>query len=102
MRFLEKLKALFSPQPRASRLQVLVRCSRCDEVVRTQIDLRYDLSVDYAAGGLRYRWRKELVGSGKNRCFQRIAVEYTFDADRKVIDRRVDGGTFVGEQEQGE
>jgi hypothetical protein len=98
MRFLDKLRALFSPRPRTSRLQVVVCCSRCGNVVRTQIDLDHDLSVEYDEGGMYYRWRKELVGSGENRCFQRIAVEYSFDADRNLTDRRVDGGSFVDQQ----
>jgi hypothetical protein len=98
MRFLDKLRALISPQPRTARLQVAVRCSRCGEVVRTQIDLHHDLSVDYGEAGTRYYCRKELVGSGANRCFQRIAVVYVFGADRNVIDRQVDGGSFVDQQ----
>lgn len=102
MRFLDKLKALFSPQPRSNHLQVAVRCRRCGGVVRTQIDLNHDLSVEYGENGMYYRWRKELVGSGQNRCFQRIAVEYSFDGDRNVTDRRVDGGSFVDQQGQGE
>lgn len=102
MRLLDKLKALLSPQPRATRLQVAVQCSRCGEVVQTQIDLYHDLSVEYDQDGARYTWRKELVGSGDKRCFQRIAVECTFDAGRNLIDRRVDGGSFVDQWRQGE
>jgi hypothetical protein len=102
MRFLDKLKALFSPQSRHDRLQVAVRCSRCGQVVRTQIDLSHDLSVEYGEGAMRFVWRKELVGSGENRCFQRMQVEYRLDADRKVIDRYVQGGSFVDRQAQGE
>jgi hypothetical protein len=101
MRFLDKLRTLVSPQTRSIRLDVTVRCGRCGEVVRTQINLHHDLSVRYGEG-TRYYWRKGLVGSGGNRCFQRITVEYDFDADRTVIGRRVDGGSFVDQQGQGE
>lgn len=64
--------------------------------------MRHDLSMEYGEAGMYYYWRKRLVGSGEDRCFRRIAVEYTFDADRNVIDRRVDGGSFVDQQGQGE
>jgi hypothetical protein len=95
MRFLDKLRAHFSPQRGSSRLDVAVRCNRCGEVVRTQIDLHNDLSVQYGQGSTRHYWRKGLAGSGQNRCFQQIIVEYSFDADRRVIERRAEGGSFV-------
>jgi len=98
MRFLDKLRALFSPQSGSSRLDVAVRCNRCGEVVRTQVDLHNDLSVQYGQGGTYYYWRKGLVGSGQNRCFQQTIVEYTLDADRRVIERRADGGSFVDQE----
>jgi len=42
-----------------------------------------------------YFCRKGLVGSGETRCFQQVIVEYTFDAQRTVIERRAEGGRFV-------
>ncbi|HUT20278.1 MAG TPA: hypothetical protein VM366_14070 [Anaerolineae bacterium] len=60
MRFLDKLRALFSPQSGSSRLDVAVRCNRCGEVVRTQVDLHNDLSVQYGQGGTYYYWRRDL------------------------------------------
>jgi hypothetical protein len=98
MRFLDKLKPLFSPQPSSFRLDVAVRCSRCGEVIRAQIDTRNDVSVQYGQDDPQYFCRKVLMGSGERRCFQQITVEYTFDADRTVIDRRIEGGAFVDQE----
>jgi len=75
MRFLDKLRALFPPQPGSSRLDVAVRCNRCGEVARTQIDLHSNLSVRYGQGSTHYYWRKGLVGSAQNTCSQQIIVE---------------------------
>lgn len=100
MRFLDKLRPLFPPQPSSSRLDVAVRCNRCGEVIHTQIDTRNDLSAQYGQGGPHYFCRKVLVGSGESRCFQQIAVEYTFDADRKMIGRRIAGGSFVDQEDR--
>lgn len=100
MRFLEKLRPLFSPQPSSSRLDVAVRCSRCGEVIHAQIDTRNDLSAQYGQDGPRYSCRKVLMGSGENRCFQQVVVDYTFDADRNVIDRRIEGGSFVDQEDE--
>jgi len=102
MRFMDKLKLLFSPQPSSSRFDVAVRCSRCGEVIHAQIDTRNDLSVQYGQDDPRYFCRKVLIGSGEDRCFQQIIVEYTFDADRNVIDRRIEGGSFVDQGQEDE
>jgi hypothetical protein len=102
MRFLDRLRRFFSPQPNLPRLDVLVRCNRCGEIIRTQIDLRNDLSVRYEGASTGYYYRKGLVGSGRNRCFQRIVVEYAFDAEKNAIDRSVEGGSFVLQEGQGQ
>jgi hypothetical protein len=93
------LKRLFPTEPvhDARLLDVVVQCSRCGEVIRSQISLYDELSlVDPGQEGT-YFWRKGLSGSGENRCFQRVVVEYTFDASRNVIDRQIEGGRFVDE-----
>jgi hypothetical protein len=100
MRLIEKLKPLFSPQPSSFHLDVAVRCSRCGEVIHARIDTRNDLSVQYGQRGTHYFCRKVLMGSGGNRCFQQIVIEYTFDADRNVIDRRIEGGSFVDQEDR--
>jgi hypothetical protein len=75
---------------------VAVKCKRCGEVTRARIDLRNDLSIEYdEAGGLpTYFCRKVLMGEA-GRCFQRMEVELTFDANRNVVNREVSGGQFI-------
>ena len=98
MGFLKKLaKSLFGsgggrPSP---LLDFYVRCDSCGEVIHGQINLSNDLSVQYEGDDQFYFCRKGLVGSGETRCFQQVTVEYTFDARRQVIERRVEGGRFV-------
>jgi hypothetical protein len=100
MGFLGKLKKLFAVgTTTAPMLEVVVRCDRCGEVVRSQINLHHDLSLRDDDGGRIYFCRKGLVGGGSTRCFQEVIVEYTFDANRRVIDRRIEGGRFVEEGE---
>ena len=99
MGFLKKLaKSLFGTGGgvrRAPMLDFYVRCDRCGEVIHGQINLNNDLSVQYDGDLQTYFCRKGLVGSGETRCFQQVTVEYTFDAQRTVIERRVEGGRFV-------
>jgi hypothetical protein len=70
-----------------------VQCNRCGEHIRARVDLRNDLSPIYSEKGTTYFCRKVLVG--EQRCFQKIEVEIDFDQDRKVVDRRIQGGKFV-------
>ncbi len=70
---------------------VSVRCNRCGEIISTRVDLANDLS--FTDDG--YLTRKVLIGSGENRCFQRVEVVVHFDARHKVVDREISGGSFV-------
>ncbi len=99
MSILSKFMSLFSGSGKADSdaIWVAVKCNRCGEVTRARIDLRNDLSIEYdEAGGLpTYFCRKVLMGEG-GRCFQRMEVELTFDANRNVVNREVSGGQFTG------
>ena len=98
MAILDKLKKLFSggtAEGSAPLLDVIVRCDRCGEIIHGQINLHNDLSVQYEGDEQHYYCRKGLVGGKETRCFQEIVVEYTFDAQRQVIDRQIQGGRFV-------
>jgi hypothetical protein len=91
-------KRLFAPAPRQSGRQmdeITVRCQRCGEIITAPLDLRNDLSADYDenTGATSYVCRKLLMG--KQRCFQSIEVTLRFDADKKLIDRQIQGGTVV-------
>ena len=70
-----------------------VQCRRCGDVLPAYVNLQNDLSQDYE----RDVWfvRKLISGSGANRCFQQIEVQLTFDANKKLIEREITGGTFV-------
>jgi len=76
---------------------VYVRCKRCGEVLSTRIDLQNDLSIDYSTR--EYSVQKVLVGSGENRCFQRITVKLRFDKDKRPIEIEAEGGEIVAPPE---
>jgi hypothetical protein len=99
MSLLKKFLKLFAlPSPVAANMMIVtVRCSKCSEVIQTRINLSNDLSVEYGdvEADTRYTCRKVLVGEA--RCYQPVEVILTFDQNRKLIDRKVKGGTFVEE-----
>jgi len=98
MRIISKFLSFFSSSGKTDQtaLWVAVKCNRCGETTRARIDLRNDLSIEYdEAGGLpTYHCRKILM-SETGRCFQRLEVELTFNANRNVVSREVSGGQFV-------
>lgn len=97
MNLLKKLATLFSAVsgPTTNWYPIAVQCDRCDEVIHAQINLSNDLSIEYdeAENISGYICRKALLG--KQRCFQQVEVTLTFDAKRKLIERKVENGKFV-------
>jgi hypothetical protein len=101
MGLLKKLSSLFSaPEGRPEKRDeagywVFARCNRCGETLRTRVNLHNDLSIEYGEGEgeTTYFCRKTLIGD--KLCFQRVEVELTFDAQRRLIDRQISGGEFV-------
>ena len=90
------LKRFFSSTPArstASFYTFTVQCDRCGEIISGHINLDNELSAEYEGNRDVYHVRKVLMGSGK--CFQRIEVEFNFDASRSVLDRHASGGRFV-------
>ena len=101
MNLLKKLASLFTPEGRRDTYAywLYVQCDRCGEKIRTRVDLRNDLSIHYGDTDqdTTYFCRKTIMGSGH--CFQQMEVELTFDARRQLIDRQIQGGKIIGEEE---
>jgi hypothetical protein len=77
---------------------IYARCSKCGEVLRSRVDLRNDLSIEYEYGSdYTYFTRKMLIG--ENRCYQPIEVELRFDQRRNLVDRQIKGGEFAEEED---
>lgn len=88
------LKRLFGGGARVdtSGMYFYIRSKRSGEIVQLRLDLN-QLSPDYdgqrVAG---YFTRKTVVG---NRSFERMEAEFTFDANKKLVEKTVTGGEFV-------
>lgn len=97
MNFLKKILSPFRSAVIPELYEIAVRCNRCGEVITGQVNLRNDLSIEYGASetDTSYYCRKVFIGKG--RCFQQIEVELFFDHDRKLSERRIQGGKFLEE-----
>ena len=92
MSFLKNL--LFPPLRPGANYVFSVRCKRCGETIRGQVDLRNEPSLDFSADGKPgFACRKVLIGNGH--CFQQIEVVIRFNEDYHVLEREIDGGTFL-------
>ena len=96
MGFLDSMKSLFAGggERDENAYWAYVRCDRCGEAIKTRVDLHNDLSLREEGG---YMVKKTLVGS--QRCFERIQITLTFDANRQLIDREISGGEFITAEE---
>jgi hypothetical protein len=87
-------KALFSPSEKNINIEFqYVRCSRCNEVLKTRVDLIHDLSATDEG----FMTRKVLIGS--NRCFQQIELILTYDNKRRIKDRSITNGNYISADE---
>jgi hypothetical protein len=100
MSILKRIKDLFtSTADDRSAYWIYVRCDDCGEKLHTRINVHNDLSVRYndTENEITYFCRKTLIGS--DRCFRPIEVELTFDEQRQLIDKKIQGGQFISEEE---
>jgi hypothetical protein len=94
MSLFKKVSSFFAAKSGAPSDWVVVKCNRCGEVIRARINLYNDLSLEYDENGKEfYLCRKVLMGEGH--CFERIQVELTYSANRKLLSRDVTGGQLV-------
>jgi hypothetical protein len=71
-----------------------VKCKRCGEIIRGQVNVNNDPSLEYNEKGQPYYiCRKVIVGD--QLCFEKIEVVFQFNALRGLLDRQITGGEFV-------
>lgn len=99
MGFLKKIFSIFNTRMPDRNYWFYVECHHCKEILKGRVDLYNHLSVQYGEGkdGNSYYCRKVMIGA--NRCYRPIEVEFWFDADRKLSNKEIKGGTFVTEQD---
>lgn len=99
MGLLKRLGNLFrsAASPATPFYTLQVRCARCGEEIQAQVNLHNDLSHTFDDGQAVYYCRKVLMGD-QGLCFQRIEVELKFDANRKLVERQIQGGKFIDEE----
>ncbi len=83
-------------------LYVYVKCMRCNEIIPVRISLKEEVQENYDKDkekSCSFYLRKEVVGSGSNRCFARISIYLEFDGQFRVIGTQINGGSFVSQDD---
>ncbi|MGQ9631180.1 MAG: hypothetical protein ACUVXI_12860 [bacterium] len=75
---------------------IYARCDRCGEKFKVALRRQFDLSPTYEDAGPAYIWRKELLGV---KCPNLIRVEMNFDSMRNILNKSIDGGEFIAEDD---
>jgi hypothetical protein len=86
---------IFSP-PRSSGTfhSFSVQCKRCNEIIHGQVNVNNEPSLELDEKGKpTYTCRKVLIGNGH--CFEQIEVVFSFDENRRVLEQKIVGGSFV-------
>ena len=91
MNILKKLFSGGAAKPQGNLFAFTVKCKRCGETIEGHINLANDLSRNDDNNG--FFVRKVVMGSGH--CFQQVEVEMQFDANHKLLEKQIHGGTFV-------
>lgn len=97
MNFLKNLFSGFSSGPQQRYFPFRVKCKRCGEIIEGHVDTSNELSVEYEGGRDVYYVRKVLMGDGSTHCYQQIEVGMKFDKNRRLLEKRIEGGEFVEE-----
>ena len=98
MGFLDRLREVLSgPSGDANIYWIHAQCARCGEPLRGRINLNNELS--RAEGGEGWLVRKILMGSGAQRCFQRVEMTLRFDEKKQeLVDSQVVGGKLITQE----
>ena len=99
MGLFKKITSLFQSTGKDRNYWFYVQCDHCREILKGRIDMHSALSLQYGEGrsGNTYYCRKVMIGS--KGCYKQIEVEFTFDTNRKLINRQIKSGKFVTEDE---
>ncbi len=98
MNILKSLAQAFGGAPRTAAdpgLYYYVKCARCGEVIQVRLNRNNDLSVEYAGSGSKndtYIAHKMIVGK---QCYNRIEAHFSFTSNRQLIEKKIEGGSFV-------
>ncbi len=92
MNILDKIKKLFSSNPKNNRISFNIKCGKCHEIITVQVSPTNDLMNQYKDledSGPAYILKKEVLG---NNCNNLMKLTVEFDKNYNVISKSAEGG----------
>ncbi|MBE3577480.1 MAG: hypothetical protein IMX00_07285 [Limnochordales bacterium] len=86
-------------QDGADAIKVFVRCRRCGEPISVRIRLTDEVGEAEEGAACAYWVQKEISGSGRRRCFQRMHLRLEMDRDRQVVRYELTGADLLTPEE---
>lgn len=93
--FSRKAKKRITPRLKGDFIPFVVKCDKCGEEIRINVNRRTDIQSLYAEAGEKgavYTLRKEILG---RKCPNLINITVDFDRSYRIMSRNISGGKFI-------
>jgi hypothetical protein len=80
-------------------IKVYVRCRRCGEPISVRIRLTDEVGEAEEGAPYRYFVQKEIIGSGRRRCFQKMHLRLEMDEARYIVRHELTGADVLTPEE---
>lgn len=93
--FSRKAKKRITPRLKGDFILFAVKCDKCGEEIRINVNRRTDIQSLYTEAGEKgavYTLRKEILG---RKCPNLINITVDFDRSYRILSRNISGGKFI-------
>ncbi len=98
--FSRKAKKRITPRLKGDFIPFAVKCDKCGEEIRINVNRRSDIQSLYTEAGEKgaaYTLRKEILG---RKCPNLINITVDFDRNYRILSRNISGGKFISPEEE--
>ncbi|MFW6015743.1 MAG: hypothetical protein ACOCRK_04850 [bacterium] len=97
MGIIDFIKNIFSPSNGNNIMKIFLKDAKCGNKIKLILRKSYDIQRIYEEDEeAYYRWKKVVICDN---CFNKINVNIDFNRRYGVIDKKIDGGEFITEEE---
>lgn len=93
-------KKRVSPRLKGDFIPFAVKCDKCGEEIRINVNRRTDIQSLYTEAGGKgaaYTLKKEILG---RKCPNLINITVDFDRNYRILSRNISGGKFISSEEE--
>ncbi|HKL12125.1 MAG TPA: hypothetical protein VJ907_00815 [Halanaerobiales bacterium] len=97
MGLFDKIKSIFTPSSDSKIVKIFVKDKKCGNKIRVVLRKGYDIQRIYneEAEG-KYKIHKVIVC---DKCYSNVVIDVKFDRNYNIIDKSIENGEFLTEEE---